>query len=515
MTVTALAEVSMQSSPFARMEKPLTLDRDGNLKIGLRDVIGESIAILGIKGSGKTNTAAVLIEELLAAKLPMTIVDIEGEYYGLKERYDLFVIGQSANADISLGVEHAAALARFSVMQGVSLILDMSEFDQDAMQEFLLAYFEALWVAASQAKQPYQVVLEEAHEFVPEGTRTPLKTLLTRFALRGRKRGLGLITISQRSAKVSKDVLTQAGLQFLHRVVHPTDLKVYSDILPLPPRQVEERVGALQTGDALVLFKHTVTAARMRIRYTFHAGATPEMGAENRPALRKGNEALLAELRKLSAAPTATAQPIADQAVLQGTIKLLRAELEKRNAELAERDKRIAHLEEELRVAANIKAIKDLLPKAAPTSNATASMASRPVATNQVGSQQPAAKAAPMPAVKPADPIMGRKQARFDRLVKGIQAQPRMHRDLLVYLATHTHPRKWYGVKELNRALGYAPEVIQKNPPTPLTRMGLIERRYATSGHEYKSMVAELFAEMFDTDSQHFADELLKALGSK
>ena len=72
--------------------------------------VGRSVAVLGITGSGKTNTAAVLIEELLTQGLPMTIVDIEGEYWGLKESYDLLIVGRSEHAELEIGPENAAQL---------------------------------------------------------------------------------------------------------------------------------------------------------------------------------------------------------------------------------------------------------------------------------------------------------------------------------------------------------------------------------------------------------------------
>jgi sulfhydrogenase subunit alpha len=43
----------------------------------------------------------------------------------------------------------------------------------------------------------------------------------------GERRGLGAIVVSQRSAKVEKDVLSQAGMLFLHRVVHEVDLDIF------------------------------------------------------------------------------------------------------------------------------------------------------------------------------------------------------------------------------------------------------------------------------------------------
>jgi DNA helicase HerA-like ATPase len=64
----------------------MTLDiATPDLSLEVQAFVGRSVAVLGITGSGKTNTAAVLIEELLTQGLPMTIVDIEGEYWGLNQ----------------------------------------------------------------------------------------------------------------------------------------------------------------------------------------------------------------------------------------------------------------------------------------------------------------------------------------------------------------------------------------------------------------------------------------------
>ena len=46
-------------------------------------------------------------------------------------------------------------------------------------------------------------------------------------ATEGRKRGLGIVMVGQRSARIDKDVLSQAGILMLHRVRHPADMGVY------------------------------------------------------------------------------------------------------------------------------------------------------------------------------------------------------------------------------------------------------------------------------------------------
>jgi len=126
----------------------LALDVEQQLQLSVSDFVGRSVAELGITGSGKTNTAAVIIEELLSSGLPMSIIDIEGEYYGLKQRYDLLIAGRSEHAELGVTAGNAPALARASIERGISVILDLSDYTQDEVYAFLIAYFSALWEAA-------------------------------------------------------------------------------------------------------------------------------------------------------------------------------------------------------------------------------------------------------------------------------------------------------------------------------------------------------------------------------
>jgi hypothetical protein len=143
----------------------LSIDSLSGFELQTQTLVGRSIAVLGITGSGKTNTAAVLIEELLSNDLPLTIVDIEGEYWGLKERFEILVAGRSEHAELEISTENAGKLAEISVKRGISVILDLSDFTQEESYEFPLEYFKSLWTTSSNIKQPYQIVLEEAHEF--------------------------------------------------------------------------------------------------------------------------------------------------------------------------------------------------------------------------------------------------------------------------------------------------------------------------------------------------------------
>jgi hypothetical protein len=74
---------------------------------------------------------------------------------------------------------------------------------------------------------PFLLVVEEAHNFCPERGFGELKTskIIRTLAAEGRKFGVGLCVISQRAAKVDKNVLSQCTTQVLLKITNPNDLK--------------------------------------------------------------------------------------------------------------------------------------------------------------------------------------------------------------------------------------------------------------------------------------------------
>lgn len=280
---------------------PLDLDTGRDLTLTVNDLVAQRIAVLGISGSGKTNSVAVLLEELLPL-IPMTILDIEGDYWGLKARHDLLIVGNSTQADMQIDHDNAAKLAQRSVNERLTIILDMSEHDdEDAMFELLRVYFDALWLACKTARKPYCLVVEEAHEFMPQTGDTPLTKVLKLFAVRGRKKGVGMILSSQRSAQVDKNILTQTPLLFLHQVVHPIDMAIYRELVPWERKEVRETVAALEPGQGVVVHNHKPRKVQIRERHTFHSGATPTLDGSDKPETGQVERVLQDRIRELEA----------------------------------------------------------------------------------------------------------------------------------------------------------------------------------------------------------------------
>jgi hypothetical protein len=484
----------------------MQIDTEGKLKdITASALVGKMVAVLGITGSGKTNTAAVLIEELLAARYPMTIVDIEGEYYGLKERFEVLVAGQSQNVDVQMSQpEQASQLARLSVERGIAVVLDVSEFDSEEERfSFLLAYFITLWDANFKSRKPYAIFLEEAHEYVPQGARTPLKAVLTRLALRGRKRGFGVILMSQRSAKVDKDVLTQASVSFLHRVQHPTDVGVYKELIPLPAREVEAMVAGLGQGQAIVLNgNQPVEVAQIRLRQTLHVGATPEFGEGSgldfQP--KKIDAGLLSELQKLAAVNEVEPVAEAKGRAVPSREREQAAQIKKLEAELAQARLRVVELEERVKalvtpgtqeiIPAPVTQVGPVLPGELEISKlkvreAEIAQVVRKVTTTQTHQTEERVEVA---RGKTTDVVLLKpyQQKRLDNIVSKLKTLSKLERAILAVLVDE--PNRIFSFSELVSCTNYSPGSVRPSWISGLFKTGLAtysENKYRANVVQY------------------------------
>ncbi len=257
----------------------MNIDLIGNLELTASDLIGQSVAVLGIKGSGKSNTAAVLMEELLEAGVPICVVDIAGEYHTLGDDYKVFVIGKSIETAVAVEVNYhnVCEVARRAYESGTSIVFDVSGYEQEERERLLQLYFQAIWTLSAVKRIPLIVFLEEAHNWIPQRGKTETKKVFVDIASEGRKRGLSLVMVGQRSARIDKDTLSQADIAFLHKVRHPIDMKVYVDLIPRQRGWIRDRVNKLKRGEALVLLGEAVLWAQIRLRRTRHVGFTPSL----------------------------------------------------------------------------------------------------------------------------------------------------------------------------------------------------------------------------------------------
>ncbi|QSG14586.1 helicase HerA domain-containing protein [Halapricum desulfuricans] len=299
--------------------------------------------VTGKSGSGKSNTASVVAENLLDAGFGLLIVDIDGEYYGLKEEYEILHVGADEECDIQVTTEHAEKIANLALEQNVPIILDISSFLDDEEAEALLTEVSKhLFAKAKKLKQPFLLLVEEVHEWIPEnGSVGEVGKMLIKIGKRGRKHGLGMVGISQRPADVKKDYITQCDWLVWHRLTWNNDTKVVRRVLD---GEYADAVEDLGDGEAFLMtdWSESIRRVQFHRKQTFDAGATPGLDDFERPELKSVSDDLVSELQAISEQERQRENAIAE----------LREEIEKKNS-------RIAELETELQDARDLSRMAD------------------------------------------------------------------------------------------------------------------------------------------------------------
>jgi len=166
------------------------------------------------------------------------------------------------------------------VMKGKTTIINLKGTPPDIQDLIVSRICSALFELRKVDKiPPMMLVVEEAHNYCPQqGSVTSNKVFRT-IASEGRKFGLGLTIITQRAAKVDKNVLSQCNTQMILKVTNPNDLKaIATSVEGLTPGMAEE-IQRLPIGVALVMGGniHMPLLVEVRPRESRHGGESIEI----------------------------------------------------------------------------------------------------------------------------------------------------------------------------------------------------------------------------------------------
>jgi hypothetical protein len=278
-------------------------DADGaRVSLPVEEVLTGRSFQTGKSGAGKSNTVSVVIEKLLDAGYPVLIVDTDGEYYGLKEEYELLHAGADEECDIQISSEHAEKVAELALEENVPVILDVSGYlDESEASNLIRETARHLFAKEKKLKKPFLLVVEEVHEYIPEGGGLDdTGRMLIKVGKRGRKHGLGIVGISQRPADVKKDFITQANWLVWHRLTWQNDTDVVKRVVG---SEYAGEVADLDDGEAFLQRDWTdggVTRVQFDRKKTFDAGATPGLEDFERPELKSVSDGLVDDLAEIT-----------------------------------------------------------------------------------------------------------------------------------------------------------------------------------------------------------------------
>lgn len=308
------------------------------------DIATAVTLIAGKRGSGKTNTAKRLVEQLHAAHVPFGVLDPVDVWWGLKAGRDgeregglpIYIFG-GKHADYPLAPTGGALMADLFVDYRISAVMALREWSGGERARFVRDFAHRLLERNS---EPFVVVAEEAHDLMPQvalGDEKGSLGAMLRMVKLGRSGGIGLVELTQRLAALNKTATTQADVLVIHRTTGPQDRKALNDWIAEHHASAEERdaflraLPELKTGEAFVWAPdfpedHPLGLQRTKILAcdTFNSHATPKVG-EKRVEPKELTPVDLARLAKAMSATVEKAKQD-DPAELRRTIATLRRE---------------------------------------------------------------------------------------------------------------------------------------------------------------------------------------------
>lgn len=256
--------------------------------------VTSTFAILANRGAGKSATAHRFVEQLYHAGLPVVVVDVKGDWWGIRSSADgagaglPFVIFGGEHADVPLEAGAGEVIADVIATDQISAVLDLSHLSKTKARTFATTFAERLYL---RNRDPLHVVVEEADVLVPQRATNATARLLGAWediAKRGRHRGLGLTVVSQRPQEVSKSVLDLMETVILLRMTGPRSIKAAQDWISVNAEadtttatEVIASLPALDTGEGWVwspALLHTLQRVRFSLFDTFDSHATPTPG---------------------------------------------------------------------------------------------------------------------------------------------------------------------------------------------------------------------------------------------
>lgn len=150
-------------------------------------------------------------------------------------------------------------------------IIDLADFVSLHQKQLLVTYFTRKLFNERRAGHipPFILIVEEAHQFCPEGVRREgaiSKGIIETIAREGRKFHASLVLISQRPIQLSTTALSQCNTNIFLRIVNPYDLKHIAESSEGITSDVMKMLPGLKVGEALVVGEAVSFPILMRVR---------------------------------------------------------------------------------------------------------------------------------------------------------------------------------------------------------------------------------------------------------
>lgn len=206
------------------------------------------------------------------------ILDLEGEFSTLREKYDYLLVGK--DGDIPISIKTAELLAKKILELNVSVIIDLYELKQHERILFVKRFLDSLINAPKELWHYVLVVIDEAHVFCPEHGKSESSGSVIDLQTRGRKRGLCGVLATQRLSKLNKDAAAECNNKLIGRTGLDVDMKRASEELGFTSKQQMLELRDLESGNFFG-FGSAISKSIIQLKIGEVATSHPKVGSRS------------------------------------------------------------------------------------------------------------------------------------------------------------------------------------------------------------------------------------------
>ena len=270
------------------MSKIIIGKADGrNVGFDLPELLTTRLLVQANSGGGKSWLLRRLAEQLFG-KVQTIIIDPEGEFFTLREKFGYVLVGEGGETPAD--VRSAALLAQKFMELRISAVCDLFEAFRSRPTErrqWVRLFLNALLEVPRSQWNPLIVIVDEAHKFCPQETPKAgsqqereiiagCKDAMIALATTGRKRGFCPVWATQRLAKLDKDASAELFNRLVGMTIEDVDVDRAADLMSVSKEHKQDFRISLRTlnpgqfyafGRAISKVRELVTVGAIETRH--------------------------------------------------------------------------------------------------------------------------------------------------------------------------------------------------------------------------------------------------------
>ncbi len=295
-------------------------------------------------GGGKSWLLRRLAEQLFG-KVPVWIIDPEGEFATLREKFGFVLVGKGGETPAD---PRTAPLVAHKLRElQASAVFDLYDLKPPTRHAWVRAFLEALMNLPKSLWRPLVVMLDEAHVFCPEKGMGESEAYgaVQDAATRGRKRGICLVPFTQRLAKISKTVTAELLNRLVGMTREGVDIDRAVEVLSVARDERDQFRVDIKKRKPGEFYGMGPAIGDDRILLTVGPVETthPEVGSEISDTPPPPPEKIRALLTKLADLPKEAEEKAKNEADLRAEIRSLKAQLAAGKRDLSTNPGKVNH----------------------------------------------------------------------------------------------------------------------------------------------------------------------------